>query len=110
MPDLAADGRADGDAVGLPPRSGEDSGRRTGERSADLDSLTKETGTQKTKKKSKLKSQSPHLTTSILVQTVKSSQWTFVTNYMQCPFHTLQLSKNSSLFQIFFFLNSFQKV
>ena len=46
---MAAWGRVEGDAVGLPPKPGEDSALRPEERDSDKDSVTKEIRTQKKK-------------------------------------------------------------
>ena len=49
MPDAAAGGGAEGEAVGLPPRPGKGSGLRPVERTSDLDSMPEATETQKKK-------------------------------------------------------------
>ena len=46
-PDTAAGSTAEGEAVGMPPNPGEDSGLRLGKRASDSDGMTKEMGTQK---------------------------------------------------------------
>ena len=49
-PELAAGDRAEGHAVGLPLRPGEDGGLRSSERDPDSNSMIKENLTQKNKK------------------------------------------------------------
>ena len=51
IPDLAAGGRAEGEAMGLPPRPGEDNRLRPGKWASDLDSMASEIGVQRKKKK-----------------------------------------------------------